>query len=219
MLLTRRCPGCRAPSRTICDRCRAHLARRRPDPVRVAALAEGVGLTRLGALWDYDACSRAVVLALKNGHRPDLAAVVARSLAVGIGRGVVDVVTWVPASGRGRRRRGYDQGAVLAGHVARSLGVPRYRLLTRVDVVGGRARSRAERLGGPRIRPARGAIGPGVKGWGAGLGGARVLLVDDVVTTGGSLEASVSALRAAGAGEVVGAVLAVVEESMTRRAG
>ncbi|MEM9134055.1 MAG: phosphoribosyltransferase family protein [Actinomycetota bacterium] len=167
-------------------------------------------MSGLVALWPYDPCSRAVILALKNGHRPDLAAVAARALASRIP--AVDVVTWVPASGRGRRRRGYDQGAVLAGRLAHRLGVPRRRLLVRVDTAGGRTRSRAERLGGPAIEPVRG-VGAGPRPLG------RVLLVDDVVTTGGSLASPARALRAAGAGEVRAAVLAVVDPAVAPRCG
>ena len=45
----------------------------------------------------------------------------------------------------------------------------------------------------------------------AALHGARVVLVDDVMTSGASLQAACSALRAAGAAHVTGVVLARAE--------
>lgn len=99
----------------------------------------------------------------------------------------VDVVTWAPTSRSRRAGRGYDQGELIARTVARQLGLPCRRLLEREG--GGAAQtgsSRAERLHGPsfRARP--------------GLGGRRVLVVDDVVTTGSTLRAAAEALVSAG---------------------
>ncbi|MEL7156900.1 MAG: phosphoribosyltransferase family protein [Actinomycetota bacterium] len=208
MLLTRNCPGCRRPDRGICRSCRHRLNACRVDDAVLAIVARRVGVERLVALWAYEPPSRRVVLALKNRARTDLADVLARALA----RHVVarpDVVAWVPASGGGRRRRGYDQGAVLARALARHLGVPGRRLLVRADRHGGRRRTRQRRLEGPAL-----VAGPGRRrGPAAPDPEARVLLVDDVVTTGGSLAAAVQALRAAGYRATDAAVLAVVPDA------
>jgi ComF family protein len=138
--------------------------------------------------------ARDVVLGLKYRNRRQ----VARHLAglvvntiVANGDLDVDVVTWAPTSAARRRARGFDQGELIAGYVARQLGIPSRRLLERTDGDHTQTgRSRRERLAGVqfRVRP--------------GLGGRRVLVVDDVVTTGATLRSARAALLGAGAGEV-----------------
>ena len=114
--------------------------------------------------------------------------------------GDVDVVVPVPLHWRRRRSRGYDQAALLAMPVARSLGVPvRLRGLRRVR----HTQSQVELSHGERRRNVDGAFAP------FRLRGARrVLLVDDVRTTGGTLDAASHALKAGGASEVHTLVLA-----------
>jgi predicted amidophosphoribosyltransferase len=106
-----------------------------------------------------------------------------------------DAVTWAPTTGRRRRERGFDQAEVIARTAARQLHLPSRRLLVRRGGSGQTGRSRSERLHAPEF-----AARPGV----AGL---RVLLVDDVVTTGSTLAAACTALEQAGA-EVVPAAVA-----------
>ncbi|MEM8922206.1 MAG: phosphoribosyltransferase family protein [Actinomycetota bacterium] len=116
---------------------------------------------------------------------------------------LVDAVTWVPASREGGRRRGVDQGRLLARSVGAALGVPAVCLLARTDRSGGRSgrRSRHQRLDGPSLGVVAGAAAIP----------AGVLIVDDVVTTGGSMRAAVRALRESGAHPVHGAALAVAD--------
>ncbi len=166
--------------------------------------------------YPYDSVVRGLVLAAKNGGRRDLLAQWGRELAersqaaevpAGGDRaaltdpadlGGVDVVTWVPASRQGARARGYDQGRVLARAVARGLGVPARRLLVRRPGPKRMGADRARRLAGPDLRcPVASPL--------------RVVVVDDVLTTGASLAAAGWALRAAGAERITGLVVAAVD--------
>ena len=103
-----------------------------------------------------------------------------------------DVVTWAPTSARRRRRRGYDQSELLAHAVARRLGLPCRRLLVRDRSGHQTGRSRQERLQHGPVFTARPLRKP-----------SRVLVIDDVVTTGSTLRAAGHALDLAGAAKVV----------------
>lgn len=105
------------------------------------------------------------------------------------------VVTWVPVSRRRLRRRGYDQSRLLAQSVARTLGLPVQRLLRKTldnpaqSGLSGESERRANVLGVYE------SVGE--------TQGRRVLLVDDVVTTGATLSECARTLRTAGAAQVV----------------
>lgn len=149
-------------------------------------------LDQCRALYEYDSVSRSLVLSGKNFGRRDLLREAARSMAAEVDRafGVdFDAVSFVPATASHRRERGFDQGRVLARAVARSLDLPSRPLLRRRGA-SQKGRDREERFAGPEIRT-RVARVP-----------ATILLIDDVITTGASLQAASRALRSAGAEHV-----------------
>jgi competence protein ComFC len=113
----------------------------------------------------------------------------------------IDVVTWAPTSVGRRRRRGFDQAELLAREVAALLGLPVARLLVHRPDYGsqtGATRSTRE------ARAAEGLFRP-ASGFQMDC---RVLLVDDVITTGATLRSAASTLRVLGATEVHAVVAA-----------
>ncbi len=200
MLFDRGCPGCgrrRPGARPICGICLA-------DVGPVGPIPGPAGLDATIVLLRYQRSVPAIVVAAKNGGRRDALhqlgsmlaeLVVPQPASVASGPSAVDVVTWVPASRRGVRRRGYDQGRILARAVARAAGLPSRRLLLRSRSPSRTGRGRQERLGGPPLRAPIGSP-------------PHVLLVDDVITTGESMAAAADALRLAGARRVIGAAVA-----------
>ena len=147
----------------------------------------------------YEGDIRRRVVDMKYRGRRSFARELARHLADAVRNdenGRVDVVTWAPTSSSRRRRRGFDQAAVIARHVARELGVPCRRLLVRESRATQTGRSRVARLAGPRFRALH-TRRP-----------RRVLVVDDVVTTGATLRAAAHALTASGWGDVTLAAVA-----------
>lgn len=106
-----------------------------------------------------------------------------------------DLVTWVPGNRAEARRRGYDHGEVLARLVARRLGLPVAGLLRvagpKTDQTSLTAAQRRENPKGAFLaRPVHG----------------RVVLVDDVMTTGATICACAGVLLRAGATAVEGLV-------------
>ncbi len=198
------CAGCGEPDRAVCAACRAGLA-----PVVVERRAGGVRVWCSGA---YAGVVRRVILALKEQGRTDAAtglapllaaAVVAARRAAPLGASDAVVVP-VPSSRVALGRRGYDPVRL----VCRRAGIRSHRLLLPARRTGAQKRlgvaDRAENVRGAFV-----AVRP--------LGGIRVLLVDDVMTTGATLEEAARAIRAAG-GEVVGAAtLAFTEKAVPVR--
>lgn len=114
----------------------------------------------------------------------------------------IDVVTWIPADRRRVRKRGVDHARELARPVAHSLGVPLGKLLTTRPHRRDQAHlSTAERrqLVGDAFTMRRSA---------PDITDVRVLLVDDVMTTGATLSVAAAALVAAGTRRVDASVLA-----------
>jgi competence protein ComFC len=143
------------------------------------------------AAFVYEGPTARAIKAMKFSGWHALAGHLGRAMAAGSGRRA-DAVTWVPLSRRRRSRRGFDQAELLAGAVARALGIPTARLLRRVRDT----RAQARLAGSDRrsaLRGAFAAVRPAPP---------SVLLVDDVVTTGSTAAACAEVLRSAGAERV-----------------
>jgi ComF family protein len=202
--LPQRCPGCGAhagPEPLLCAGCHARIPRFSAalcvrcmaagrEPVACKA-HRGFGAH---AAWIYDSHAALIVHALKYGERPGLARALGGEMARALPRGYrPDLVLEVPLHRTRRRERGYNQAAMLADALADALGAPRLEgALTRARPTRAQARL------GPAERRANltGAFRVGRPG---ALAGRSVLIVDDVITTGATLEACLAPLLAAGA--------------------
>ncbi|MEC9181164.1 MAG: hypothetical protein VX568_01405, partial [Actinomycetota bacterium] len=138
---------------------------------------------------EFSGCLRDVVNGMKfkkhRGAANYLGGLLSRRI---IGDGLVpgvDVhaVTWVPAPAP-RRKRGFDPSELMARMVGAQLGLPVVRTLVRADSGEQKTRCGVERWNGPGFRGRRTPY-------------FRVLLIDDVVTTGATLAAASGALRTA----------------------
>lgn len=191
MFFDRRCPVCGQSHRTICVAC--------VDSFELLGDLTVPWLDRLTPLFSYDDPSSRLILAAKNGGRRDLLGWAGRHLGSAILAHpvpvAIDIVTWVPAQPNQRRQRGYDQGQLLARAVARRIRVPSRPLLARGSGASRKGLGRHDRLQGPEVRSRGTARG-------------SVLIVDDVMATGASLERSAEVLRSAGAERVSGAIVA-----------
>ncbi|MER3388654.1 MAG: phosphoribosyltransferase family protein [Microcella sp.] len=193
------CAGCSAPDVVLCPACAGDL---RPRP-RAATLDGPVGAVPLVSPLLYEGVARRVILALKEGDRTELAgalrpAVLAavESACAGVTPGAPPLLVPVPGGASGAARRGYHPAELLA----RRAGLPVTRVLRPAR---GRARAQKRLTLAHRreIDPSRWSVSPRVRG-------ARVVLLDDVVTSGSTLRAAVDALSTAGAEVVACAAIA-----------
>ncbi len=208
-----RCAGCDLPGGLLCSTCRDSLVR----------VAEQWACPRCGAPYGHIVCtecweaefafsaavavgtlerplSRMVTL-YKDGGERRLSAPLAALLAARVEpwRGWPHAVVAVPATTRAVRDRGFDHMALVVRDLAAALDLPALDALGACGARDMRALSREERRcevhGAFELRP-QVRVPP------------RVLLVDDVLTTGSTLDAAARVLLDAGAGEVRAAVLA-----------
>jgi len=184
MLIPGRCAACGAVGASPCAGCIATMR-------RAPALPSPDGVDRCASLLLYIGAAREVVARVKYRNARASVAWLATGMAALVDRGAIDVVTWVPTTRARRRARGFDQGRLLARAVARRLGRPCRPLLRRRPGPAQTGRPLADRRRGPALDPRSQRA--------AGL---RVLLVDDVVTSGASLATAARALRNSGVAEV-----------------
>ena len=113
-----------------------------------------------------------------------------------------DIITWVPLSRRRLRKRGYDQARILAEETAKRLGIPCAKLLKKkIDTRPQSGIHDAE----ARRKNAKGVY---VCCAPEKAKDRRVLVIDDIVTTGATLSECASELRKAGCAEVFAAAAA-----------
>ena len=116
--------------------------------------------------------------------------------------GRYDLISWVPLSPKRLKERGYDQAKLLARAVAKQLGtqavstLEKHKNVARQSSVGSPEKRRANISGAYRVPK------PDV------VAGQRVLLLDDIITSGSTLSECARTLRTAGAKEVLCATVA-----------
>jgi competence protein ComFC len=154
-------------------------------------------------IWgEHDGVLRSALLSLKHKGRDDLADPLACRLAAAVAATPwavsLDAVSWVPSHALRRFRRPYSAAQLLSIGVARRLGVTHRKLLVRHGLGRQVERTRARRLRLSSRTFSAGRLG----------GRPRLLLIDDVVTTGTTIRRAAEALLAAGASSVYCASLA-----------
>lgn len=201
-LFPRKCILCRSilekDETDLCRKCRVEQPEYRYGKKKIPHVSD------LTAVWMYEGEVRRSLHRYKFGNARHYAAPYGQLLAMRIARDLpqADLITWVPISAKRLRKRGFDQVELLAKAVSPELGIPAEKLLDKFR--DNRANSglktpaerRANVLGVYRaVDPAR-------------LRGKRVLLLDDIVTTGATASECARVLLTAGAEEVIFAAVA-----------
>lgn len=179
-----------------------------------ACLARAAAFDHARAACLYDEHSRDLILKLKHADRTDLAALFARWLARAAADILpeVDAVLPVPLHRWRLLRRRFNQAAEIARPLA---GAARLAYWPDALVRPRRTDSQAGKSGSGRRRNVAGAFEVAPR-WRLRVAGARLLLIDDVLTTGATVEGCARALKSAGAARVDVAVIARVKERPTR---
>lgn len=216
--LPSQCAVCRAwPSRPVCDACVARFAPPAPR-CRTCALPLPAGVARCGECVRHppplDACLAACSYAWpwpghigefkfqgQAGWAGPFATLMRSAPWVEPALDACDLLLPMPLAPARLRERGFNQALELARRLAPRKTEARLLLRTR-DTTAQSGLTRAERLrnlrGAFALEPLRAAE----------VGGRRVVLLDDVMTSGASLFAAAAVLRAAGAAHITGLVLA-----------
>ena len=187
----------------VCSACRKALPRaaeteRKCDFVRAYT-----------APFYYEEPVRQGMLAYKFRNAPSRGKVFGRMIGEDLlRRGIdgFDLISWVPLSAKRHRRRGYDQARLLAEAAAEALGTKAVPLLRKARDVSPQSRLRT-----PEERRVN-ISGCYVVRSADAVRGKRILLIDDIITTGSTLSECARMLLTAGAVSVRGAALACHRE-------
>ena len=157
------------------------------------------------ALWYYSENVRRSILRFKFRNCRSYADVYGRLLAMKLQQEYpegFEILTWIPISSLRRLKRGYDQVELIARAVSRELGIEAVPLLKKIrnnppqSGISGEAKRRANVLGVYQVQNREQIVGK------------RILLLDDIVTTGATAGEASRVLLTAGAREVTFAAVA-----------
>jgi ComF family protein len=210
-----RCAVCGTGGVFLCERCSEALPRADGPrcsrcwlPLRgpecFACAQHPPHLERLRSAFRYEAGVIHLVHAFKFGGQSSLAPSLGALLADAYDRHALEtgVIVPVPLTGSRRRIRGYNQALLMANELSSRTGVPVAEALRRT----GHSTTQAGSASAEERR--RNVEGVFSLARGHEVAGARVLLIDDVATTGATLDACASVLLESGARAVSGLTLA-----------
>ena len=188
-----------------CFVCGGRLAVASPTACCGRCLAAAPAFDRTIVLGDYAPPLDGMIMALKSGGRLDLARVFGQLLAERIGQCAagIDCLAAVPLAAQRQRERGFNQSMQIARSIARRLGL---RLLERTLV---RTRGGPPQQSLP-LAARRGNV-RGAFALSQPPGARRVAVVDDVMTSGATLDAVARVLKRAGVQQVINLVVARTE--------
>ena len=179
----------------VCKSCRLALERLAARQEEREAKGTGgcpEGVDYIHAAYVYEGPVRKIIHRLKYESVRRAATPLARQM-VYLPSGEEEIIVPVPTDKARERRRGFNQSALLAEHIGRELGM-------RVEPALWRVQTRRPQTGLPASERRKNLIG--CMEAGEAVRGRRVLLIDDVYTTGATITEAARALRKAGAGSV-----------------
>ena len=173
----------------------------------------GVNFTTCYAPMIYEGTVRDALIRFKFRDRPGYATELGKILADCLREnlsGQYDIITWVPVSEKRLKQRGYDQAMLLAMAAALALDdVAVETLKKRKDTPAQSSLDGADQRR-TNVIDAYEIVDPEL------VAGQRILLIDDIITTGATLEEASRTLKRAGAASVVAAAVAKTQNKHTK---
>jgi len=213
IIVPKSCLYCRVPGVSLCVECLRQAIKPRSagcyrcywgnDHGQLCIGCENYSfLTGTTIVAHYEGVARDLILSLKNHNDAWAAEVLGSMMARAIlrSRKSLDSITAIPTSPQRYHERGYNPAERLAKVVATRLGLPYRRTLLRLSVAHQIGQDRSQRL-----TQIQGAFHPSNERI---IRGQAVLVIDDVLTTGATLEEAARVLRQSGARFVWGAAVA-----------
>ena len=204
LFFPRRCPFCGGMTgkKLLCDACKASLP-------YCGKVRQGAGFGRCAAPLYYEGTVREAILAFKFKGKLgglDCFGSLMAATAAEVYSGEFDAVTWVPVSKKRLKKRGFDQVRYLTGSLCVDWHTTPLETLRKIvdnppqSGIDDPAARRANVLDVYEpVNPEQ-------------FAGKRLLLVDDICTTGATLGECARVLKAAGAADVMCLTLAMVRE-------
>ena len=192
IVLPAKCVGCGSRGSYFCDACVEATPRANPTTLS----HDGYAFDSATSVFNYEGAARKAVHHLKFRHLRALAEPMGLLVANAIpSDSVLDAIVPVPLHRSRLRERGYNQSELLAKHIGRLRSLPILpTLLARTTQRGTQVEARGAAARQANVRNAFDAS--------PAADGLRIALVDDVMTTGSTLDAAARTLIRAGAHEV-----------------
>lgn len=187
------CIVCAREGKVLCQRCAAHVLKPPPE------VPAPPGVSTVWAATEYSGVAKELVAQLKFKRVKAASETISGWMdqqMPPLPQGII--VSYAPTANKRARQRGYDQARLIAKHFARRKGLRFQETLLRVTStrqVGAKRQDRFQQLNA--AFRARGAIE-----------GKTILLIDDVMTTGATLQSCAWALKESGAQSVYAATFA-----------
>lgn len=166
------------------------------------------------ALWYYSDNVRISMLRYKFYNRQSYGSIYGKLLAMKLQNtpmGHYDILTWVPISSRRKWKRGYDQVQLIAQSTGHELGTPAVATLHKIRHTSPQSRLSDASHRRANILGAYEVPNPSL------IAGKRILLLDDIITTGSTVSECAKMLLTAGAKEVYCAAIAAPHHKNNKR--
>ncbi len=202
-----RCPYCNTViefGKPSCEDCHRGLFR---DPLKKAAIGGFPCVSAVPYIDPYAKGIKSLKFNNSTQFAPQLAEVMAKAIKIGYWNEEIDVITYIPLHPKRQRERGYNQSELLARELSYRLNLPLEALLVKIKHNPPQHEKGTDRF--ENVKGVYKAVGsPRIEG-------KRILLIDDIITTGNTLGEGAKMLKLAGAEKLLCATFACVVPKTT----